>query len=109
MLQCMLTILPWMISLSLSIQNFHALIDCFTKLSKVQKLQNGAAKIVANSPFDSSATSLIQELGQRTIGEVIHRETSILAYKCLNKLARNTLGAVFLNFLITTNVILTIL
>ena len=30
-----------------------------TKLKKLQKLQNRAARIVTNSPFDSSATSLI--------------------------------------------------
>ena len=34
-----------------------------TKLNKVQKLQNRAARIVMKSPFDSSATSLIHDLG----------------------------------------------
>ena len=45
-----------------------------TKLKKIQKLQNRAARIVTNSPFDSSATSLIQDLGWPTIEELIHHE-----------------------------------
>ena len=56
-----------------------------TKLNKLQKLQNRAARIVTNSPFDYSATSLIQELGWPRIEELIHHETSFMAYKCLNK------------------------
>ena len=56
---------------------------CVTiKLNKLQKLQNRAATIVTNSPFDSSATSLIQVLGRPTIEELNHRETSVMAYKC---------------------------
>ena len=51
------------------------------------KLQNKAVKIVTNSAFDFSAVSLIQELGWPTKGERIHRETSVMAYKCLDKLA----------------------
>ena len=58
-----------------------------TKLNKLQKLQIRAARIVTNSPFDSSAASLIQDLGRPTTEELIHRETSFFAYKCLNKLA----------------------
>ena len=36
-----------------------------------------------------SATSFIQDLGWPTINELIHRETSVLTHKCLNKLAPN--------------------
>ena len=50
-----------------------------TKLNKLQKLQNRAARIVTSSPVDSSATSLIQALGWPTI-KLIHRETSVMAY-----------------------------
>ena len=48
---------------------------------------------MTNSPFDSSATSLIQDLGWPTIEELIHRETSVVAYKCLNKLAPDYLSS----------------
>ena len=48
---------------------------------------------MTNSPFDSSATSLIQDLGWPTIEELIHRETSVMAYKCLNKLAPDYLSS----------------
>ena len=64
-----------------------------TTLKKLQKLQNRAARIVTNSPFDSSATSLTQDLGRPTIKELIHRETSVLAYICLNKLASEYLSS----------------
>ena len=64
-----------------------------TKLNKLQKLQNRAARIVTNSPFDSSATSLIQDLGWPTIEELLHRETSVMPNKCLNKLAPDYLSS----------------
>ena len=58
-----------------------------TKLNKLQKLQNRAARIVTDSDFDTSAAPLIQDLGWPTIGQLIHRETSTMTYKCLNQLA----------------------
>ena len=64
-----------------------------TKLNKLQKLQNIAARAVMNSAFDSSATSLIQDLGWPTIEELIHRGTSVLVYKCLHKLAPDYLSS----------------
>ena len=45
-----------------------------SKLNKLQKLQNRAARILTNSLFDSSATSLIQDQGWPAIEELIHRE-----------------------------------
>ena len=38
-----------------------------TMLSKLKNLLNRAARIVTNGPFDSSATTLIQDLGWPTI------------------------------------------
>ena len=75
---------------------FHALFGALMELlskTSYKNLQNRAARIVTNSPFDSSATSLIQDLGWPTIEELIHRETSVMAYKCLNKLAPNFLSS----------------
>ena len=48
---------------------------------------------MTNSPFDSSATFLIQDLGWPTIEELIHPEASVMAYKCLNKLAPDYLSS----------------
>ena len=44
-------------------------------LDKLQKLQNRAAKIVTNSPYDASALHLIGSLGCLTIRELIGLET----------------------------------
>ena len=49
-------------------------------------MHDRAARIATNSAFDSSAASLIQELGWPTVRELFHRETSVMAYKCLIKL-----------------------
>ena len=70
-----------------------------TKLNRLQKLQNRAARIVKNSPLHSSAN-----LEWHTIEERIHREASVMAYKCLNKLAPDYLSSCILNFLIVTRV-----
>ena len=64
-----------------------------TKLNKLQKLQNRAARIVTNSPFESSAISLIHDLGWPTTEELILLETLVRAYKCLNKLAPGYLSS----------------
>ena len=69
-----------------------------TKLNKLQKLQNRASRIVTNSPFDSPAIALSQDLGWPTIEELIHGETSVMAYKCLNKLAPDYLSSCMSTF-----------
>ena len=61
-----------------------------TKLNKLQNLNNRAAKIVTHSPFDSS---LIQDLEWPAIEELIHRETSVVEYTYLNKLAPDYLSS----------------
>ena len=43
--------------------------------------------MVTDSDFDTSVAPLIQDLGWPTIGQLIHRETSTMTYKCLNQLA----------------------
>ena len=58
-----------------------------SKLNKLQKSQNRAERIMTNSQFDSSATTSFQDLGWPIIGEHIHRETSVMANKCLTRLA----------------------
>ena len=66
-----------------------------TRLNKLQRLQNRAARIVTDSDFDTSAAPLIQDLGWPTIEQLIHRETSTMTYKCLNQLAPAYLSGCF--------------
>ena len=66
-----------------------------TRLDKLQKLQNRAARIVTKSDFDTSAALLIQELGWSTDEKLIHRETSTMAFNCLNNLAPEYLSGCF--------------
>ena len=53
----------------------------------MQKIQNRAARIVTNSPFDASAAPLIQNLGWPTFSDLTRKETATLVYKSLNSLA----------------------
>ena len=64
-------------------------------LDKLQKLQNRAARIVTNSPYDASALPLIGSLGWLTIRELIDFETSKMVYKSLNALAPDYLRNLF--------------
>ena len=66
-----------------------------TRLDKLQKLQNREARIVTNSDFETSAAPLIHELGWSTVEALIHRETSTMAFKCLNNLAPEYLSGCF--------------
>ena len=58
-----------------------------SKLISLQKIQNRAARIATNSPYDTSATPLLQSLGWLSIKDLIRIETAILTYKSLNSLA----------------------
>ena len=57
------------------------------KISVMQKIQNRAARIVTNSPYDASAAPLIQNLGWSTINNLVRKETATLTYQSLNSLA----------------------
>ena len=59
---------------------------CFsdTRLNTLQKLQNTAARVVTNSPFDSLAAPLLQRLGLLLVDRLVHRETSSMVCKSLN-------------------------
>ena len=58
-----------------------------SKINVLQKIQNRAARIVTNSPYDASTAPLIQNLGWPTISNFIRKETATLTYKSLNSLA----------------------
>ena len=55
-----------------------------TALQKVQKLQNRAARIVTNSPYDASALPLIKQLGWLNIQQMIEFETTKIVHKTLH-------------------------
>ena len=66
-----------------------------TTLKKLQKLQNRAARVVTNSPFDKSSLPLISQLGWLTIKEMIDFETASIVYKSLNGLAPPYMQSMF--------------
>ena len=49
-----------------------------------QKLQNRAARIVTNSPYDASALPLIKQLGWLNIQQMIEFETTKIVHKTLH-------------------------
>ena len=55
-----------------------------TALQKLQKLQNRAARIVINSPYDVHSETLMQKLGWPTIKQLIESETVMVVYKVLH-------------------------
>ena len=55
-----------------------------TALDKLQKLQNHAARVVTNSPYNASALPIIRKLGWQTVNDLIIKETLTMVYKCTN-------------------------
>ena len=55
-----------------------------TSLQRLQKLQNRAARIVTDSPYDAHLEPLIKELGWLTIKQLIDTETVKIVYKALH-------------------------
>ena len=58
-----------------------------TTLRKLLKLQNRAARVVTNSPFDHASPPLISKLGWLTVKEMIDFETTCMVYRALHGLA----------------------
>ena len=58
-----------------------------TEISKLQKLQNRAARIITNSSFDASSKPLIQKLGSKTANDMIKHESRTMVYKSINNKA----------------------
>ena len=54
-----------------------------TKIKPLQRLQNRAARIVANKPYDYSATSMLKELGWPSVKGIVFKETSVVSLKAL--------------------------
>ena len=66
-----------------------------SKLEVLQKLQNKAARIVTNGPFDASAAPLLQRFGWPSVQKLIYKETGCMVYKSLNSLAPQYLSDLF--------------
>ena len=64
-------------------------------ISRLQKLQNRAARIVTNSAYDASALPIIRKLGWPTVNELIESETLKMVYKSVNGLAPTYLTEMF--------------
>ena len=66
-----------------------------TALQKLQKLQNRAARIVTNSPYDAHSEPLLQRLGWPTVTQLIELETVKVVYKVLHNEAPDYLNSLF--------------
>ena len=66
-----------------------------TELNKLQKLQNVAARIITNSSFDTPSRPLIDQLGWKTIEQLIASEFKTMVFKSLYELAPQYLCDLF--------------
>ena len=66
-----------------------------TNLDSLQKIQNRAARITTNSPYDAPAIPLLQNHGWPSIRDLIKKETATVTFKALNSLAPQYLGELF--------------
>ena len=66
-----------------------------TNLNKLQKLQNRAARIVTNSPYDAHSEPLMKELDWLTIKQLIDTETVKVIYKALHNEAPEYVKEIF--------------
>ena len=55
-----------------------------TALDKLQKLQNHAARIATNSPYDAPSQPLLEKLGWQPIKELINIKTVMMVYRSMN-------------------------
>ena len=66
-----------------------------TEINQLQKLQNRAARIITNSSFDAPGRPLTEEMGWKTIDELITCESKTMVFKSLNQLAPEYLCGLF--------------
>ena len=66
-----------------------------TDINRLQKLQNRAARIVTNSSFDTPSNQLIENLGWKTINDLIDIESKTMVFRSLNELAPPYLRSLF--------------
>ena len=66
-----------------------------TDITKLQKLQNRAARVLTDSSFDAPSRPLIEKLGWKTIEDFISEETTTMVFKSLHELAPEYLCCLF--------------
>ena len=66
-----------------------------TELNQLQKLQNRAARIITNSSFDTPSRPLIDQLGWKTIEQLVASESKTMVFKSLHELAPQYLCDLF--------------
>ena len=64
-------------------------------LDKLQRLQNRAARIGTNSPYNASALPIIRKLGWQTVKDLIVNEILKMVYKCSNDEAPSYFACLF--------------
>ena len=76
--------------------SFHYRFDIgLTEFNQLQKLQNRAARIITSSNFDTPSRPLIDQLGWKTIDELVASETKTMVFKFLHELAPQYLCNLF--------------
>ena len=66
-----------------------------TFLTRLQKLQNRAARIITGSDYDTPAEPLKEQLRWTTVNELIQNDTSVMIYKSMNNMAPTYLSDLF--------------
>ena len=66
-----------------------------TVIEKLQKLQNRAAKLVTNSPFDATALPVIRALQWPTVRELIDFESQKMVFRSLKADAPSYMNDMF--------------
>ena len=56
------------------------------EIHQLQKLQNRAARIIADSNYDAPCKPLIESLGWKTINDMIQFESRVMVFKSINRL-----------------------
>ena len=64
-------------------------------LTKLQKMQNRAARIIMKSDYDMDAGPLIDKLGWKTIRELNNNDTAVMMFKIMNNMAPHYLTDMF--------------
>ena len=72
----------------------------FTDILQFQRLQNRAARIVTNSPFNAPSKPLIQSFGWKTIEQLINKQVNLTVFKCLNSIAPKYLCDIFIKSIV---------
>ena len=64
-------------------------------LTKLQKMQNRAARIITKSDYDTEAGPLIDKLGWKTIRELNNNDAAVMMFKIMNNMAPPYLTGMF--------------